>query len=367
LVIGISAYCQNKVVVKANTSAANAYSTSFSVYNVKLYGAVGDNSTTNTTAIQAAINDCHASNGGIVYVPSGIYKTGKLTSYTNVSIKGDGYVTSSLKSITADTMIVIQNLQDAINGVDFSSNANVMLDNIRLDGDSVGNIGFYANRAANFMVNRVMFYKFRSKGMVLHNSLIGSVNDCYFWYNNYGIYGFADVSNNTATTHVKINNCVINYCKKWAVEWQNGGMLTIDHGDMEVNGSTTDTATGCVYYHNNSWPVGLIVKDTWLEENLGTCFWIGPNVNNSNFNYPVYVKHSFENVNDQGHHYGFTQRNIYVMGANQNVNVSNSEVFGAGHNIIVDGTNNTVTYHNTTFDATPSNLARGSGATITSY
>src|ERR1043165_6059529 len=38
-------------------------------YNVRAYGAVGDNSTDDTAAFQAAINACATANGGIVWVP----------------------------------------------------------------------------------------------------------------------------------------------------------------------------------------------------------------------------------------------------------------------------------------------------------
>lgn len=44
------------------------------VYNVEAYGAVHDNSTDDTAAIQSAINACFAAGGGTVYFPNGIYK-----------------------------------------------------------------------------------------------------------------------------------------------------------------------------------------------------------------------------------------------------------------------------------------------------
>ena len=41
--------------------------------NIKDYGAIGDGITLNTQAIQRAIDD-----GGMVYIPTGVYKTGTL-------------------------------------------------------------------------------------------------------------------------------------------------------------------------------------------------------------------------------------------------------------------------------------------------
>ena len=45
------------------------------VYNVRLYGAAGNGSTDDTTAIQAAVTACIAGGGGVVYLPAGNYKT----------------------------------------------------------------------------------------------------------------------------------------------------------------------------------------------------------------------------------------------------------------------------------------------------
>jgi len=56
------------------------------VYNVKDYGAVADNQTVNTTAIQNAINDCSTQGGGSVYFAGGTYLTGTLFLKDNVTL-----------------------------------------------------------------------------------------------------------------------------------------------------------------------------------------------------------------------------------------------------------------------------------------
>jgi pectate lyase-like protein len=71
-------------------------------YNVKdaAYGALGDSSTNDTTAIQAAINAAHAAGGGIVYFPAGTYRiTAALTWYRDVSFIG---IASNICVITMD-------------------------------------------------------------------------------------------------------------------------------------------------------------------------------------------------------------------------------------------------------------------------
>ena len=63
------------------------------VYNVKAYGALGDGSHDDTTAIQAAINACVAAPGGTVYLPTGYYKISSTLVVQNtrgVTIQGAG-------------------------------------------------------------------------------------------------------------------------------------------------------------------------------------------------------------------------------------------------------------------------------------
>lgn len=64
------------------TSEINSLSSAhdnLGIYNVKDYGAVGDNSTDDTTALQDAINACANAGGGTVVVPPGAYRHTGLT------------------------------------------------------------------------------------------------------------------------------------------------------------------------------------------------------------------------------------------------------------------------------------------------
>ena len=61
------------------------------VYNVLSYGAAGNGTTDDTTAIQAAITACNAAGGGIVWLPEGTYRTTSvLTVSDKVSLAGAG-------------------------------------------------------------------------------------------------------------------------------------------------------------------------------------------------------------------------------------------------------------------------------------
>lgn len=60
---------ESKILVVINEAKA---------FNITGYGAVGDNHTVNTKAIQATIDDCYAKGGGNVVVPAGIFRTGSI-------------------------------------------------------------------------------------------------------------------------------------------------------------------------------------------------------------------------------------------------------------------------------------------------
>lgn len=67
------------------------------LFNVKVYGAKGNNVADDTVAVQAAINAAVAANGTLVFFPPGTYKVTSLTNTTTINFVGDnatfsGYV-----------------------------------------------------------------------------------------------------------------------------------------------------------------------------------------------------------------------------------------------------------------------------------
>lgn len=81
----------------------------FTWYNVKTYGAVGNGSTNDTAAIQAAIDAAVAADGGVIYFPPGTYEIQPASSPTdhifnmgttpplNLWFRGDGIGTSTIQ------------------------------------------------------------------------------------------------------------------------------------------------------------------------------------------------------------------------------------------------------------------------------
>lgn len=108
------------------------------IISVKDFGAVGDASTDDTAAIQAALNALNVNGGGSLYVPFGTYMiTSTLQVYSNTRIFGDGpgsIIKSNNMSITAgawpfgnQTILVMD------------SASNVIIENICLDITGITN------------------------------------------------------------------------------------------------------------------------------------------------------------------------------------------------------------------------------------
>lgn len=79
---------------------------SSSYFNVKHYGALGDNSHDDQSAIQTALNSCSAVNGGTVFFPTGVYKVGsRIEVPANVFLLGTGPGSSQIAT-SGDTTAV---------------------------------------------------------------------------------------------------------------------------------------------------------------------------------------------------------------------------------------------------------------------
>ncbi len=63
--------------------------TDSTIFNVKMFGAIGDGETLNTKALQAAIDACTEAGGGMVRVPAGEYVSGTLQLKSNVTLSLD--------------------------------------------------------------------------------------------------------------------------------------------------------------------------------------------------------------------------------------------------------------------------------------
>ncbi|HEX7905375.1 MAG TPA: glycosyl hydrolase family 28 protein [Chitinophagaceae bacterium] len=74
------------VIVKPVSGSIKVQKPSVKLFDIASYGAVGDNKTVNTPAIQKAIDECSASGGGAVYIHNGIFVSGTLELKDNVQL-----------------------------------------------------------------------------------------------------------------------------------------------------------------------------------------------------------------------------------------------------------------------------------------
>lgn len=130
------------------------------VFNVTTYGAIGDGTTNNTTAIQAALNAARNAGGGIVELPlaSAPYLCGPITIYSNTRLQIDTAVTLKAlpfgtypNSTTAPSHFITVNTG--------STNVAITGEFGTIDGNGAGwwaafNAGTISNRPRLIQVNR---------------------------------------------------------------------------------------------------------------------------------------------------------------------------------------------------------------------
>ncbi len=160
--------------------------TLFNSFNVKDYGAKGDNTTDDTTSIQSALTACTNAGGGTVLLPKGTYIVNPnigLTIGSNTIVRGDGSATIKVKNAT--------NLDGNLLKVE--NRTNVKIHNLTLDGNKSGqtagtNYGLYISASKLSFVENVRAYNFSGVGIQIYNcddcTVISSISE------NNGYHGF---------------------------------------------------------------------------------------------------------------------------------------------------------------------------------
>lgn len=185
------------------SSRVMAYDPRDSVFNVKDYGARGDGTTNDTTALTNAAN---AAGGGVLYFPKGTYLCDGLTLQANTTVMGEG-LGSVLKSRTGDV-----NLLNLANGC--------KVDKMSFDGNKSANPGAPNNTSGGIYAYYVSDYevthcyiintngpgihlRFASRGNVTNNN----INNC-----NHGVQiwgGDSAVSDTTAIFDITITGNIV--------------------------------------------------------------------------------------------------------------------------------------------------------------
>ncbi len=192
--------------------------------NVEAFGAVGDDSTVNTTAIQAAIARAAAASGE-VFFPAGTYISGQLLVPSNVTLRGvPGR--SILKASAAITTSEVLLRNETLSGY---ANSNISIRDLIIDGNDLG-AGVSQTRMAE-LVTFARATKVRLKGVVVRNHE----------YIGVAIAGCHDV---------KIDDCEFTDCGYDGTTTNGGSALWVAN---RVSDSSEDvTVTNC-YFHDLRW------------------------------------------------------------------------------------------------------------------
>jgi len=153
-----------------------AWSSINAIVSVKDYGALGDNSTDDTAAIQAAITAINAAGGGIVFFPKGTYicsSTIAMAKY--VTLQGEGPVSSILKWATTGDGI---KMTSAINS---SVAVYTSVNNLGLTCTNASNTGAGYDDVGGTFVNltnvAVTGFKY---GVIFDQTELAYIDLCYF-------------------------------------------------------------------------------------------------------------------------------------------------------------------------------------------
>lgn len=225
-----SIYINNGTLIGTASYALNAKSNN--VYNVKDYGAVGDGTTNDTTAIQTAINAVKVAGFGTVYFPDGTFViTGSLTIPSNpqcdISLEGEGSNISIIKQTSNanaiyfdmndgsgwanDYQVAIKSLAFKTSGqastaihvtygtLQYSQHSNISVDindvHIYSDGSNYWNNGIVLESAWNFRISNTMVIgktgssPYNGTGLEIRRMCVnGSINQSQFNFWKTGIF-----------------------------------------------------------------------------------------------------------------------------------------------------------------------------------
>lgn len=212
-------------------------------YNVKAYGAKGDNSTNDTAAIQAAFDAANADGGGTVFFPVGTYRVSMVYGYTGVSILGADVDKTIVKRIN----LTANNSTNSEGAINYHGDVTTKLQrfsirNITADGNrggiSAGTGSLVDNEAFSFIYCRNFFIE-NCRGM----NAPGEGFDLDYCYNAtiMGCYGLDNGGNGF---HASLESDALKFIGNYAY----GNGLDFDRSGFDQYTS----ATNCIYIGNIS-------------------------------------------------------------------------------------------------------------------
>lgn len=295
------------------------------IYNVREFGAKGDDSNDDTTAIQATITAC---NGGQVYVPPGTYKiTSAISLRRYTRLFGASYVTSTIHATHDGTCLDLGQPGGSADGTDCTIMDLQLKGNI---GSTTVSRGVHLGQGVTFVPNihfhRVSIYQFNT-GVYCESTFMVDFDVCFIHYNGIGV----DV-NPTASSFVttlsfrstRINNNTSYGFRNASVI--NAESISFLCCDVEQNGDATHPQI----------IVGLCQAFNFIggyleSQSVDASKPIALNVDNAS------------NVNIQGVYFSGYQYAVYAASVVDNLRVSGCFISGgkaASKSIFVNGAGN---------------------------
>lgn len=236
------------------------------VYNVKgaTYGALGDGSTNDLAAIQAAINAAKTAGGGIVWFPKGTYI---VHGYVDLDLAHN----VTLQGVGAGTIIKQTNTTQIL-GAATASTDGLTIRDLTLDGNrtvvaSTSVFGTYFQNCTNLLIHNVRVQNFHSDGIHIRLACDGvRIEGCHIENcRENGIYVGAESTSPTPPKNVTIvgntiegtpgdsgngilfqwgaNNCTVSGNTIKSISEY--GILVADSTDISIVGNTIISSTLC--------------------------------------------------------------------------------------------------------------------------
>lgn len=272
------------------------------VYNVKEapYGATGNGTTDDTTALQAAIDAAGTAGGGIVFFPAGTYKISSAlnvgnNSRHNVTLQGVGSGNYS----TGDAPCTIVQSSTTAHGIVSSDTMNNWIKDIKIQGPGSGTgDGIHLTWAVNtnilgFNLDNVMIRGFGGNGISAQSLIVSTIRRVTSAYNGgdgFYFYGggtsvsfescFASTNGGNGYNINQMNYCHFSACASDAnnVGWllTNGttactisgsGAETNTTDGLVINGVYNVTVSGFGVYSNHRYGVYVLGNSYRVELN----------------------------------------------------------------------------------------------------
>ena len=265
-----SGYVIPTTTEESNWNAANTKINNLGIFNVKDYGALGNNSSNDTTYIQAAIDAAVTAGGGIVFFPKGTYLVTQLaknftTNSVTLIFKGAGRRISRIAKYGAgtDTLLVINNSEIIV--------GDLVIEDIGFFGiSSPTYAGIELTNTAYFSLNRVYLNGF-TVGLNLKGEITVNIEKCIINANLTGIK--LDYMAGLGGNFTKIKDCIFGGNKTLAIDFIRCEGLHIEYCDFEGNGTTGNTSTGAIRTRST---IGAAtgysitsIRGCWFESNYG--------------------------------------------------------------------------------------------------